>query len=346
MMNRREALARLGALFGGGLMAPSLLRAEQTTGTVTGAAVGSTAAKSGAPLTIAHITDTHITNEYASEKWVAHCLNRIQAHPAKPTMILHTGDIIMDSVHTPLPRVEEYWKIWNATAKNELSLPIHYAIGNHDVWGTRYIKADADKLRPAEPLFGKGLVKERLGLPKLYTSVDAGSWQVIMLDSINPFSNVRPDGTYDWIAKIDDEQRAWLTKELAEIPSDKPVLICSHIPILQITTMASQKPQEETGSYLLGPKDMMTDARQFVDLFRKHPNVKLCLSGHTHYQSLVKLNEATYFNAGSVCGAQWRHMDMDPARPGFTIVKLYPDGRFEYEYEAYGWKPTAEVKAA
>lgn len=340
MITRRQALVRLGALLGAGSLSPALLNAQDTTVTATRTAARKSAA--GAPLIIAHITDTHITNEYHSDKWVSEVFQQIQSHPAKPSLVLHTGDIIMDSVHTPRPRVDEYWKIWKATAKRECSLPIHYAIGNHDVWGTRYpINDPASK----DPNWGKGLAREQLELEKTYSSVDAGAWQVIMLDSISPFTD-GGDGKYNWIAKLDQEQLTWLDKQLAALPADKPVLIGSHIPIIQMTSMANLKPEED-GSYSLGPKNMHADARELIDLFNRHRDrVKLCLSGHTHYNSLVDLNGVSYFNAGSVCGVQWQHMDQRPDRPGYTIVKLYPDGRFEYDYENYGWKPTGEVKAA
>src|SRR5690606_33688975 len=116
----------------------------------------------------------------------------------------------------------------------ECSLPIHYAIGNHDVWGTRYPINDPAK---SDPKWGKGLVREQLELETTYSSVDAGAWHIIMLDSISPFTD-GGDGKYNWIAKLDEEQFHWLDNQLAAVPADKPVLIGSHIPIVQMTSMA------------------------------------------------------------------------------------------------------------
>jgi len=124
-MNRREALARLGVLAAGGIG----LRHAAADTSATQSAQSVTSAKSAGTLVIAHITDTHITKAYHSEKWVAECLHKIQSHPARPQMILHTGDIIYDSLRTDRSKADNLWKVWQDTIRRENSLPIHYAIG-------------------------------------------------------------------------------------------------------------------------------------------------------------------------------------------------------------------------
>ncbi|MEX2092204.1 MAG: hypothetical protein WD971_05980, partial [Pirellulales bacterium] len=72
-------------------------------------------------------------------------------------------------------------------------------------------------------------------------------------------------------------------------------------------------------------------------LFAKHPNVKLCISGHLHLLDRVDYNGVTYLCNGAVSGNWWggRHKDCDE---GYAVVDLYDDGTFEHEYVKYGWK--------
>jgi len=185
-----------------------------------------------------------------------------------------------------------------------------------------------------DPKFGKALVRDILNLKRTYSSFDFGGWHFVMLDSIFP---IMTDGNHDWIAKLDDEQFEWMKSDLANLPKETPVIVGSHVPIAQASHLLRQEPTPE-GTYTTSPRNMMTDARRIIDLFRKHPNVKVCFSGHTHVRDFLKLENATYINAGSVCGSQWRVENQSLDRPGYSIVRLHQDGTFDYDYENYGWK--------
>jgi 3',5'-cyclic AMP phosphodiesterase CpdA len=331
-ITRREALARMGALMAMGGLGVRSATAQTTTGSAINAGTASTAALDKS-FSFAHITDVHIYEKNSSEYWVSQCLKKIQEHAAKPQLIVNTGDSIMDSIRQDRETSEKYWKIWNTTLQRENSLPLYNVLGNHDMWGIRM-----DKGHPVyeDPMFGKKLGQERIGMEKLYYSFDHGNWHFVMLDSVSPF---RTEEGGDWVGKLDEEQFEWLKQDLKNTPADRYVVVGSHIPILQVTSMGNIEPNER-GAYEIGPKGMMTDARQIIDLFRKHPNVKLCLSGHTHGNDRVTLKDTTYINAGSVCGGKWR-LDQNGDRMGYSIVTLHPDGKFDYAYENYGWEPRA-----
>jgi hypothetical protein len=76
------------------------------------------------------------------------------------------------------------------------------------------------------------------------------------------------------------------------------------------------------------------DARPFKDLLAKHPNVKLCLSGHIHMFSRIHYNGAAHIGNGAVSGAWWRG-DMQETHPGYGVVDLYADGRVKSRFETY-----------
>jgi len=284
----------------------------------------------GQPLTIAHITDVHIIDKFNAEQWVSKALHMIQSHPKKPSIILNTGDCVMDTARQKKDEALHLWNVWKTTFKRENSLPLHTCLGNHDVWGD-VMKLDTP-LRN-DPQFGRKLALDQLGMDSPYHSFDAGGWHIIMLDSV--FVE-KYNGHFAWVGRLDDKQWAWLEADLAKTPADKPVLVCSHIPIMQVASMNGMKPDKDR-SYTFTERWMMGDAHKFVALFRKHPNVKLCLSGHLHSLDRLELNYTTYICDGSVCGGKWRGASpLHP--PGFSILTLNPNGSFEYEYIPIGWK--------
>ena len=85
---------------------------------------------------------------------------------------------------------------------------------------------------------------------------------------------------------------------------------------------------------------MHIDARRIKDLFAKHPNVRLCLSGHEHLVDQVTYNTTTYCCNGAVSGAWWKGSYHECA-PGYGLIDLYDDGSFYNQYVVHGWQPKA-----
>jgi 3',5'-cyclic-AMP phosphodiesterase len=79
---------------------------------------------------------------------------------------------------------------------------------------------------------------------------------------------------------------------------------------------------------------MHADARRIKDLFLKHPNVKLCLSGHIHLRDSLEYNGVTYACNGAVCGNWWQG-NYQETKPGYAIVDLWNDGTHKIEYVTY-----------
>lgn len=154
-----------------------------------------------------------------------------------------------------------------------------------------------------------------------------------MLDSTHT------DGGNGYIAKLDEEQFEWLSSELADTPVHVPVLIVTHEPILSAASFFDGK-NEEGGHWNVPAAWMHIDARRLKDLFRKHTNVRLCLSGHLHLVDRVDYCGVTYICDGAVCGAWWKG-DNQECDEGYGIIDLYDDGSFAHQYVAFGWKPIA-----
>ncbi len=320
VITRRESLVRTGAAAAGLLAWGAVPRRA------------SAAAPGAGPkraLRIAHLTDIHVEPERRAPEGMTACLRHVQQLADQPDLIITGGDSIMDSLATDDARTQVQWDLWKSILKNECSLPVRSCIGNHDVWGWKKSKSGTTG---NEPLWGKKRAVAMLDIENRYYRFSQAGWEFIVLDS----TQLLPDRE-DYTAHLDEEQYDWLVRTLRDCPSDKPVLVVSHIPILSATLLidADNKDGNTTVSRAL----LHTDRLKIKDLFAQHPNVKLCLSGHIHLLDRVDYNGVTYLCNGAVCGHWWggRHIDCDE---GYALVDLYDDGSFGHEYVKYGWKAT------
>ncbi|MFT3827993.1 MAG: metallophosphoesterase [Chitinophagaceae bacterium] len=274
-------------------------------------------------LRFAHLTDVHMEPELRAPEGLAACLHHLQSIKDAPSFILSGGDSIFDALKQPKDRVDQQWKLWHGIFKNENSLPIEYCIGNHDCWGMG---------EKSDVLYGKKYALDQMKLATPYRSFDKAGWHFIILDSIQ----TKNDGTW-YTCQLDDEQFAWLEQDLAKVPATTPVIVASHVPIVSAATVVVDNKVKGDQGYVLGLGSMHVDAARIVALFDKHPNVKLCLSGHIHLYEQIQYNGVTYISNGAVSGNWWKGVRYKTDN-GYAVVNLYDDGTFDNEYISYGWK--------
>ncbi len=281
-------------------------------------------------LRIAHLTDIHVQPERGAPKGMEKALEHALGQAEKPGLILTGGDMVMDSFRATKERTQEQWAVFHSVLGKDLGVPVRHAVGNHDVWGWGDFEANKNEAK-----FGKAWACSELGLEKPYYSFDQAGWHFVVLDSTFP-----KEGN-SYTARLDDEQFEWLQGDLATTPVHTPILVLSHIPILGVCSMFDGE-NEKTGNWVIPGAWVHIDARRIKDLFRKHPNVKLCISGHEHLLDEVVYNGVHYFCNGAVCAAWWDG-DYQEVTYGYTLVDLYDDGSFENRYVPYGWKTTPEA---
>jgi 3',5'-cyclic AMP phosphodiesterase CpdA len=148
-----------------------------------------------------------------------------------------------------------------------------------------------------EPLWGKRWALDLFGS----TAGTAASTAAGGTSSCSTASRAREGYT----AKLDDEQFDWLAKDLAAEPGRDAGLRAVAHPDLSVTPYLDGR-NEKTGDWVVPGAWMHIDARRIVDLFRKHPNVKLCLSGHEHQYDRCLYNDVWYVCNGAVCGNWWK----------------------------------------
>lgn len=328
-ITRRDSLVTMGAAAAGAAMF------GLTSRPVLAADAAPVAGNRKRALRVAHITDIHVQPEKRGGEGMASCLQHVGNLHDKPTLVLSGGDHIMDSFEAEDARTQLQWDLWSSVLKNDCGIPVRSCIGNHDIWGWGKSKS---KTTGKEPKWGKARAMDMLHMDERYYTFTQDGWRFIILDGVqhHPTSD-------NYTAYIDDEQFDWLERTLKDTPANEPVLILSHIPILSATSIVWS--QNKGGSIQVGNWIMHGDCVKLKELFDKHPQVKICLSGHTHLRDRTEYNGVTYLCDGAVCGSWWggRYKDCDE---GYAILDLYNDGTFDHEYVKYGWKAQPEVKKA
>ena len=280
-------------------------------------------------LRLAHLTDVHVKPELGAVDGMTAAYRHVQAIDDPPKLVLTGGDAIMDALAVDAARMKLQWRLWNRVLKNECSLPVEHCIGNHDVWGWDKKRS---KTTGKEKQWGKQRALDEFGLDQRYHSFDKAGWHFVILDSIFP------DEELTYLARLDDEQFDWLAADLKKVDRGTPVLVVSHIPILSVA------PVEFAATFARKPRQRQStihaDAKRIVDLFKQHPNVKLCLSGHLHLTERIAYAGVTYICSGAVSGNWWRG-NHHHTEEGYAVIDLYDDGTFANQYVAYGWTPQA-----
>ena len=277
---------------------------------------------------IAHMTDFHAwpdENGYVQGE-MTRALQHAQGLDDPPAFMLQTGDAIFDSLGLPKDLTEWQWQFFASVLANEWHLPVYHAIGNHDVWGWGLTGHQIDR----DPLYGKNMALKWLGIPAPYYSFDGYGWHFIVLDSTHLPNKV---SDYPYVGQLDEEQFAWMVADIEATPTTTPICIASHIPILAGCEFFDGE-NEASGNWVVPGAWMHIDARRFRQFFLAHPNVRVCLSGHTHQFEAEQYLKVHYQTDGAICGAWWEGDYLDfPA--AYVLVDLFDDGTAESQFVTY-----------
>lgn len=271
--------------------------------------------------TIAFICDIHVKPLDVAEAGMKKALQTINQMEKKPDFIINGGDSIMDALAADKEKTRAQWDLFNKIMNAENKLPLKYCLGNHDIWGWQ-LKEDVK----SDPLYGKAWWLQQTGNSKTYYSFSHHNWHFIVLDSVQ-------ENKGGYIALLDDEQFSWLENELNN-NKDKIICIVSHIPIISFCSVLFAKDMMPNGDWKLSRALLHTDAKKIKDLFKKHPNIKTCLSGHIHLQDEVNYLGIKYYCNGAVSGNWWGGPFQDFA-PAYALFDFYNDGSVERKMIEY-----------
>jgi Icc protein len=262
-------------------------------------------------------TDTHLQPELNAAKGCDMAFKKMRG--LKAEFAIQGGDHIFDALGVPKARSLSLFDMYDKT-QQDLGLKVYHTIGNHDVVGV-YTESG---IAPTDPLYGKKYYRDHIG--KTYYSFDANGVHFVVLDSIY----IRKDRHYE--GRIDDEQLAWLTKEMAAQPAEAPIIVVSHIPLVT----AYMDYNDEVVAANSRPNQMsVANTKKIFPLFQGR-NVLGVLQGHTHVNERVEWQGVPYMTSGAVSGNWWHGTHLGSAE-GYTVVSVR-GGKLTTRYETYGFK--------
>lgn len=283
------------------------------------------AASTSKPLRFLHLTDMHVQPERDADAGFIRCLQ--QANEADAEFVLTGGDLVMDVFDQDYQRARLLFDLYQQIVRDHTDLTMYPCLGNHDVfaWSNRR------GVSPDHPKYGKQMFCERFDLERTYYRFDQGGWRFYVLDDIQPTDDNR------YQAYLDEAQRDWLERDLAEKPAEMPAVVVCHIPILSVTVLDTGGMWNEAQQmYQIPLRQMSRDALDLAQLFASH-NVRLALSGHTHRRDRVEYRGVTFICAGAVSGNWWRERSYRGFPAGFSIIDLHPDGQFDFRFQELPW---------
>jgi 3',5'-cyclic-AMP phosphodiesterase len=264
--------------------------------------------------TFAFMTDIHLTPERSAVPGFMQAINTING--LHPDFVITGGDLIMDALEQRYSRADSLYNLYAEEVRN-LTMPVYNTMGNHEIYGI-YRESGADSLNPE---YGEKMFEKRIG--KSFFSFDHKGWKFIILNSVE---DTRKNS---YIGKIDDDQFAWIRKELQETDKKTPIVISTHIPFITATT------QKYKGTTVANDSaSVVYNGKQVLDLFSGY-NLKLVLQGHLHTVEDIFIDGIHFITGGAVSAAWWTGPNHD-YEEGFIMISVKKDD-FHWKYIDYGW---------
>ena len=260
-------------------------------------------------------TDTHIQPELDAAHGCDMCFRKIAS--ANPEFAIMGGDHVYDAMGVNGARAGMVYDLYKRT-EQLLGMPLHHAIGNHDVFGV----LTKSGVPPADPAYGKKMYQDRMG--QTFYSFDYKGYHFVVLDSIQPTEDRL------WEARVDEAQLHWLRDDLKRLPARAPVIAVIHCPLVTAFATYAQVITEGRKYNTM----TVSNAAEVLEVF-EDANVLAVLQGHTHINEIVAYKNTQYITSGAVCGNWWHGPRMGTPE-GFTLVSLR-EGKISTRYETYGF---------
>jgi len=216
-----------------------------------------------------HASDTHIDTSVVGRVRRFRTL----ADSLRPALTLLAGDLIKDAMSQQEPRARGYFELFLAEMK--LRAPYWTVPGNHDHFG---IIQSRSHVPATHPLYDRGMYRHYMG-PEYY-SFNYGGVHFIGLDTVQPDDSAYYGG-------VDSLQLAWLTRDVAALPTSTPVVLFAHIPLasgiepmtgyLDMALVSSVAHPKSGTSF----RHTAANTLAVLDVFKGRP-LPLILGGHTH----------------------------------------------------------------
>lgn len=240
--------------------------------------------------------------------------------------VITGGDLVYDVLRGNFSRSDSLFQYYSNSIKS-INVPVYNTIGNHELFGI-YEESDIDK---SHPDYKYGMYERYFG--KRYYSFDHKGWHFISLCSIE-----EKDQRY--IGLIDDEQKEWLRKDLAQLDANTPIVVSTHIPF--ISTYNQRYPKKDKIKEV--PNNLWIYNRDEILKMFNNLNLKLVLQGHMHWLEDINIqNKTRFITGGSAAGRpSWRRKDdrgdgVHYDEEGFMIIHV-KEGDVSWKYIDNEWE--------
>jgi len=266
-------------------------------------------------LRLVFYTDIHAN----AEPWTSAALTKAAdaINARKADLVLCGGDLIAGGFDASPDDVAPQWDAYTAMARS-IDAEHHAVIGNRDLVGARPKDGSAPASDP------RGEFKRHLGVSRTYDTFDALGYRFVLLDSLRI-----SDAPHMYDGWVSSEQREWLRDLLARTPSDMPIVVLLHMPLLTAFFAATRG-----ATFQAQPNRVVINNTEVIELFADH-NLILVLQGHLHVSEAVQWRGITFLTGGAICGKWWRGTHFGTAE-GFSAITLRED-RIDWDYVDYGW---------
>jgi len=321
MFSRRRFL-HLGAVLSGAVLLPvgGVRRGQAAR------AAGATAAPADSTVRVAHMTDWHLRPDRGAAEGIDRALQRMRELNPAPDLILDGGDVVHNARQADRAYIRRMYRRARALF-DQADPPIRHCIGNHDCigWGSD------SPIKPGDPMYGKAVYQERLGVDSLNQAFDLAGWRICIIDNILPAAF---EGERGYQGGFDDAAMDFLENALTQA-GDRPKLLCTHIPIISATAWTYT--DDVTGEHRPMPTSLVTrNSAAILELLNRH-RVALVLTGHLHQRERIAYQHTTHIGQGAVSGKWWGGVNAGTAE-GFGVLDLHADGNWEHRYQTYGWE--------
>jgi len=291
--------------------------------------------------TFIFVTDTHAADYLRAKEGVTKAYGAVAE--LDPAFVIHGGDVILDGKKAEL--AEAQFELYTSELAPLIKAPFYHSVGNHDVVGW-VGPPDPDP----SPMYGKGMFKKYFG--PTYYSFNYGHCHFIVLDSIARIETESGEATYH--GSVDNAQIEWLKKDLATVPSEAPIILVTHVPMINALASLFGTKDElvpgPEGEQI--PKHQVYGFARLLGITLKGRNLKLALAGHYHTFEEVRWlsneHDTRFIVGGSICGEWWKgdhRLGLASWPEGFTKIEVEGD-KFFADYIPYGWIGTEERKVS
>jgi len=227
-------------------------------------------------LTFIHASDTHISA--ASRPRTKRLRALIDS--IRPAFVIISGDLVRDALRVNEAEATGYYTMFQEEL-SQLTVPLWTVPGNHENFGIERQKSGVEK---SHPLYGRAMYRHFRG-PDYY-SFNAGGVHFVGLNSVDI------DDMW-YYGHIDSVQVEWLTRDLAAVPPQTPVVTFNHIPFFTaVETINGYMDSPPAPSVItVGGKSAfrhsVSNAAEVLARVGKHP-YPLALGGHMHVREALR----------------------------------------------------------